>query len=66
MASTSQQHVHNFNFRLLLSNHNELMANFFAQPNALALGKEKEGYSNGVGGEIDLSVHKGFDGDRPR
>lgn len=45
-------------------NHEELMSNFFAQPDALALGKDyeelkKEGVPN------ELLEHKRFLGDRP-
>lgn len=47
-----------------MSNHDELMSNFFAQPDALAQGKtlsdlEKEGVIP------ELRAHKEFTGDRP-
>ncbi|CAD7948393.1 unnamed protein product [Amoebophrya sp. A25] len=54
-----------------LSNHDELMANFFAQPNALALGQTKEEVvaKNGdityQNGQLSLVPHKCFPGDRP-
>jgi len=47
-----------------LSSHDELMANFFAQPDALANGKtEDEVRAEGV--EEELIPHKVFKGDRP-
>lgn len=47
-----------------LSSHDELMANFFAQPDALANGKtEDEVRAEGV--EEELVPHKVFKGDRP-
>lgn len=46
------------------SNHDELMSNFFAQPDALAMGKfEDEVRAEGVPEE--LVKHKAFPGDRP-
>ena len=59
-----------------ISNHDELMANFFAQPNALALGQTAEEVVSQVGGdmsklaygrkkELKLTPHKCFPGDRP-
>ncbi|XP_055388499.1 uncharacterized protein LOC129617137 [Condylostylus longicornis] len=47
-----------------LSNHDELMANFFAQPNALALGKT-EAEVKASGCPESLVQHKVFSGDRP-
>eukprot|EP00941_MAST-03F_sp_MAST-3F-sp1_P000919 g919.t1 len=47
-----------------VSNHDELMSNFFAQPDALALGKTKdELIKEGV--PQDLLPHKAFPGNRP-
>lgn len=47
-----------------MSNHDELMSNFFAQPDALALGKDlMELESEGV--PEHLRTHKMFSGDRP-
>merc|ERR1719487_1342470 len=47
-----------------VSNHDELMSNFFAQPDALALGKTpQELRADGVPEE--LVPHKSFPGDRP-
>ncbi|TVR16055.1 MAG: glucose-6-phosphate isomerase, partial [Planctomycetota bacterium] len=47
-----------------VSNHDELMANFFAQPDALALGKTAdELQAEGV--EANLIPHKVFPGNRP-
>jgi glucose-6-phosphate isomerase len=47
-----------------VSNHDELMANFFAQPDALAYGKtEEEVRAEGVA--EDLVPHKVFTGNRP-
>lgn len=47
-----------------MSNHDELMSNFFAQPNALAFGKTAEQVkAEGVPGH--LIEHKTFTGDRP-
>ena len=46
------------------SNHEELMSNFFAQPDALAIGRDVETLkSKGVPEE--LHTHKLFEGDRP-
>lgn len=47
-----------------LSSHDELMANFFAQPDALATGKTAEEVS-AEGVEDDLVPHKIFEGNRP-
>ena len=48
----------------VVSNHDELMSNFFAQPDALALGKSLQQLeSEGVPEE--LRMHKLFPGDRP-
>ena len=47
-----------------VNNHNELMSNFFAQPDALALGKDTEQLiASGV--PEHLLKHKLFEGDRP-
>merc|ERR1719401_2456934 len=47
-----------------VSNHDELMSNFFAQPDALALGKtQAEVKAEGV--PEKLVAHKTFPGDRP-
>ena len=47
-----------------LSSHDELMANFFAQPDALANGKtEEEVRAEGI--EEDLVPHRAFKGNRP-
>jgi len=47
-----------------VSNHDELMSNFFAQPDALALGKTAEELkADGV--PDNLIPHKTFPGDRP-
>jgi phosphopyruvate hydratase len=47
-----------------VSNHDELMSNFFAQPDALAMGKtEEEVRAEGV--PEKLVTHKAFPGDRP-
>merc|ERR1712054_493236 len=47
-----------------VSNHDELMSNFFAQPDALALGKTpQELRAEGV--PENLIPHKTFTGDRP-
>jgi len=47
-----------------VANHDELMSNFFAQPDALALGKtESELTQEGV--PTNLISHKTFPGDRP-
>lgn len=47
-----------------LSSHDELMANFFAQPDALATGKTAEEVS-AEGVKDDLVPHKIFEGNRP-
>ena len=47
-----------------LSSHDELMANFFAQPDALATGKTAEEVRN-EGAKEDLVPHKVFQGNRP-
>lgn len=47
-----------------MSNHDELMSNFFSQPDALAIGKDfSELAKEGVPKE--LQGHKFFPGDRP-
>ena len=48
----------------LLSSHDELMANFFAQPDALANGKTADEV-RAEGNPEQLIVHKTFDGNRP-
>jgi len=48
----------------VVSNHNELMSNFFAQPDALAVGKDIETLKN-AGVPDQLLEHKSFGGDRP-
>eukprot|EP00922_Rhytidocystis_sp_ex-Travisia-forbesii_P039048 GHVS01058145.1.p1 GENE.GHVS01058145.1~~GHVS01058145.1.p1 ORF type:complete len:569 (-),score=97.22 GHVS01058145.1:532-2238(-) len=58
----SQQPIHLMNESV--SNHDELMSNFFAQPDALAMGKTAaELKADGV--PDDLIPHKEFKGDRP-
>ena len=47
-----------------VSNHDELMSNFFAQPDALAIGKTIE-QLQAEGVREDLHNHKLFPGDRP-
>ncbi|CAJ1377992.1 unnamed protein product, partial [Effrenium voratum] len=47
-----------------VSNHDELMSNFFAQPDALALGKTAEELK-AEGVPEKLIAHKTFPGDRP-
>lgn len=47
-----------------LSSHDELMANFFAQPDALANGKTPDEV-RAEGTREDLVVHKTFEGNRP-
>jgi len=47
-----------------LSSHDELMANFFAQPDALAVGKTPEEVRQ-EGVEEDLIIHRTFTGNRP-
>jgi len=47
-----------------VSNHDELMSNFFAQPDALALGKTAEELK-AEGVPDNLVAHKTFPGDRP-
>lgn len=47
-----------------LSSHDELMANFFAQPDALAMGKTEEEVRS-EGATEDLVPHKVFSGNRP-
>jgi len=47
-----------------VSNHDELMSNFFAQPDALALGKTPD-QCKGEGIPEKLISHKTFPGDRP-
>ena len=54
-------------FTLLLqavSNHDELMSNFFAQPDALARGRSVEDLA-AAGVPTDLIPHKVFPGNRP-
>merc|ERR1711957_241464 len=48
----------------VVSNHDELMSNFFAQPDALALGKTAE-QLKAEGVPDNLVAHKTFPGDRP-
>ncbi len=51
-----------------VSNHDELMSNFFAQPDALALGKSEEAVRAELGGGAGaeaLVPHKVFEGNRP-
>jgi len=48
----------------IVSNHDELMSNFFAQPDALALGKDLEQLEK-EGVPEHLRAHKLFSGDRP-
>jgi Glucose-6-phosphate isomerase len=48
----------------LLSSHDELMANFFAQPDALANGKTAEEV-RAEGVDEDLIIHRTFEGNRP-
>lgn len=48
----------------VVSNHDELMSNFFAQPDALALGKTLE-QLQAQGVPEELQEHKLFEGDRP-
>lgn len=47
-----------------VTNHDELMSNFFAQPDALALGKTEEQLKE-EGCPPELIQHKIFEGDRP-
>lgn len=47
-----------------VSNHEELMSNFFAQPDALAIGKDYEQLKK-EGTQEHLLEHKRFLGDRP-
>merc|ERR1711907_143736 len=47
-----------------VSNHDELMSNFFAQPDALAFGKFEEELT-AAGEKPELVAHKTFPGDRP-
>jgi glucose-6-phosphate isomerase len=47
-----------------LSSHDELMANFFAQPDALANGKTAD-QVRAEGVDEDLLVHRTFEGNRP-
>jgi glucose-6-phosphate isomerase len=44
-----------------ISNHDELMSNFFSQPDALALGKP----ASEVTGDEKVRPHKVFEGNRP-
>ena len=48
----------------IVSNHDELMSNFFAQPDALAYGKTIEELKN-AGVPPELHTHKEFEGNRP-
>ena len=48
----------------VVSNHDELMSNFFAQPDALAVGKTIEELTT-AGVPENLRNHKLFQGDRP-
>jgi glucose-6-phosphate isomerase len=50
------------------SNHDELMSNFFAQPDALAMGRtleEAQAECRGKGDPLELAPHKVFPGNRP-
>ena len=47
-----------------LSSHDELMANYFAQPDALAAGKSPEDVRK-EGGDENLVSHRTFEGNRP-
>jgi len=47
-----------------VSNHDELMSNFFAQPDALALGKDEKQLKT-ENTPAELIPHKKFDGNRP-
>lgn len=47
-----------------MSNHDELMCNFFAQPDALAFGKTAEELQE-EGVSAELIPHKTFTGNRP-
>lgn len=47
-----------------VSNHEELMSNFFAQPDALAMGKDVDSLK-AQGVPEELHQHKLFEGDRP-
>jgi len=47
-----------------VTNHQELMSNFFAQPDALACGKDIQTLKE-EGVPDDLLEHKAFQGDRP-
>merc|ERR1711988_357793 len=60
--STSQNPIHLAGEAV--SNHDELMSNFFAQPDALALGKTEE-QLRAEGVPENLIAHKTFPGDRP-
>lgn len=48
----------------VVTNHNELMSNFFAQPDALALGKDIQTLKD-QGVPEHLLNHKHFEGNRP-
>ena len=48
----------------VVNNHDELMSNFFSQPDALALGKTEEEVAK-EGTPKELIGHKVFSGDRP-
>ena len=47
-----------------ITNHDELMANFFAQPDALAVGRTREELEE-MEEELELISHKEFSGNRP-
>ncbi|CAN0421423.1 unnamed protein product, partial [Scytosiphon promiscuus] len=47
-----------------ICSHDELMANFFAQPDALAVGKSSDDLER-EGCRPDLIPHRTFDGNRP-
>ena len=48
----------------VVSNHDELMSNFFAQPDALAYGKTIDELKT-AGVPTELHTHKEFEGNRP-
>jgi len=60
----SQQPIDETNSGEAVSNHDELMSNFFAQPDALAAGKTQEELKE-EGVPEELWAHKEFTGDRP-
>jgi glucose-6-phosphate isomerase len=59
----SQQPIHLPNEAV--SNHDELMSNFFAQPDALAVGRTAEEVQSAGGTPSSLIEHKVFEGNRP-